>query len=189
MKDIFSNEILAIIPIYLAVKGNCTKVYTNEGEIIVNMSIKTVIKRLCAHYRLDLRASNRHFGGLISIKNAIPIPLSKDNILIQVKVRKPIGKDDGSMGYFNLNSINKVKALKKDAAIILNNGTEIICMSSPDTIKRHMNHGELIKKLYEDKQPIVKEAMEYYVASDTPATKSDIARIFMMIQEIVHKIN
>lgn len=189
MKDIFSKEIIAIIPTYLPDRGNCTRVYTDREELIINMTIKTVIKRLCAHHRLDLRASNRHFGGLISIKNAIPIPLSKDNILIQGKVRKPIGKDDGCMGYFNLNSIKKVKALKNDTLIILDNGVEIQCICSPDTIKRHMNHGELIKKLYEDRQPIVSEAMEYYVASDTPATKSDIARIFMMIQEIVHKIN
>lgn len=189
MKDIFSNEIIAIIPIYLPERGNCTKIYRDKEELILNMTIRTVIKRLCAHYRLDLRASNRHFGGLISIKNAIPIPLSKDNILIQAKVRKPIGKDDGSMGYFNLNSIKKIKALKNNSVIILDNGLEIQCICTINTIKRHMNHGKLIKELYEDKQPIVNEAMEYYEASDTPATKSDIARIFMMIQEIVHKIN
>lgn len=189
MKDVFSNEIIAIVPIYLELKGNCTKIYTDKGDIIVSMTIRTVIKRLCAHYRLDIRASNKHFGGLISIKNAIPIPLSKDNILIQVKVRKPIGKDDGSMAYINLNSIKKIKGLKSNASIILNNEIEIQCICTANTIKKHMNHGELIKKLYEDRQPIVNEAMEYYVASDTPATKSDIARIFMMIQEIVHKIN
>ena len=105
MQDIISKEIVAILPTYIAGKGNCTIIYTNTENIIVHTTIKTVVRRLCAHYRLDVRASNRHFGELISIKNAIPIPLSKDNILIQVKVRKPLVKHDGSMGYFKLDSI------------------------------------------------------------------------------------
>lgn len=188
MQDIISKEIMAILPIYIADKGNCTIIYTIKENVIVNATIKTVIKKLCAHYRLDIRASNRHFGGLISIKNAIPLPFSKDNIFIQLKVRKPIGKDDGSMGYFNLDSIRKIKGLKNDASIILNNGTEIQCICSHGTIKKHMKHGELIRNLFEDKAPRVNEAMEHYVASDTPATKLDIARIFMMIQDIVNKI-
>ena len=188
MQDIISKDIIAIVPEYIANKGNCTVVYTNKEKIIVNMTIRTVIRRLCAHYRMDIRASNRHFGGLISIKNAIPIPLSKDNIFIQVKVRKPIGKDDGSMGYIKLDSIKKIKGLKKDASILLNNGTEIQCDCSHSTIKKHMKHGELIRTLYDDRQSTVNEAMESYIASDTPATKSDIARIFMMIQDIVNKL-
>ena len=61
-------------------------------------------------------------------------------------------------------------------------------MCSHSTIKSHMKHGELIRNLYSDNQPTVNEAMEYYSASDTPATKSDIARIFMMIQDIVNKL-
>ena len=61
-------------------------------------------------------------------------------------------------------------------------------MCSHSTIKSHMKHGELIRNLYNDNQPTVNEAMEYYSASDTPATKSDIARIFMMIQDIVNKL-
>lgn len=188
MQDIISKEIIAILPEYIAGKGNCTVIYTNKERIIVNMTIRTVIKKLCAHYRIDIRASNRHFGGLISIKNAIPIPLSKDNIFIQVKVRKPILKDDGSMGYFKLDSIKKIKGLKKDASILLNNGTEIQCDCSHSIIKKHMKHGELIRNLYDNKQSTVNEAMECYASSDTPATKSDIARIFMMIQDIVNKI-
>ena len=188
MEEIITKEIMAIIPIYIEDKGNCTIIYTKKGNVQVYTTIRTVIKKLCAHYRLDVKASNRHFGGLISIKNAIPLPLTRDNIFIQVKVRKPIGKDDGSMGYFNMDAIKKIKGLKGDASILLKNGYEIQCLCSHGTIKKHIKHGELIKSLYGEGLPKVNEAMEYYIAQDTPATKSDIARIFMMIQDIVNKI-
>lgn len=188
MKEFITKEIMAIIPTYIAGRGNCTVIYTDEENIVLDSTVRTIIRKLCAHYHLDMRASNKYFGGLISVKNGVPLPLTRDKIFIQLKVRKPVGHCDGSMGYFNLDSIEKIKDLKKNTSIILNNGTEIECMSTQATIKKHIKHGELVRSLYDNRIYTVNEAMERYEATDTPATKSDIARIYMKIQEIAEKI-
>lgn len=189
MNEFITKEIMAIIPTYMPNRGNCTIIYTDEENIILDLKVKTIIKKLCAHYHLDIRASNKYFGELISVKNGVPLPLTRDKILIQLKVREPIGHCDGSMGYFNLDSIKKVQGLKKDTSIILKNGTEIQCMYTQANIKKHIKNGELVRNLYDNRIYTINEAIERYEATDTPATKSDIARIYMKIQEIADKIS
>jgi hypothetical protein len=175
MNEFITKEVMAIVPTYMPDRGNCTIIYTDEENIILDLTVRTIIKKLCAHYHLDIRASNKYFGGLISVKNAVPLPLTRDKILIQLKVRKPIGHCDGCMGYFNLDSIKKIQRVKDKTLIILKNGIEIQCMSTQANIEKHIKNGELIRNLYDNRIYTVNEAMERYEATDTPATKSDIA--------------
>lgn len=186
MKELISKDILAILPTYIEGEGNCTIVLVKDGsKIKIKYTIRTVIRRLCAYYRLDLRESNRQFKDLFKISNGIPVPISKDRIYIQIKVREPIGKDDGAMGFIKLDAIKKIVGTKGEARILLNNGAEVACLCSQKTLRKHMNIGQLAKRLYEeDKDLQVGEAEEYYISKDTPATKSDIARLFMMIEEL-----
>lgn len=189
MNEFITKEIMAIIPTYMPEKGNCTIVYTSDENIVLDLTVRSIVKKLCAHYHLDIKSSNKYYGGLISVRNMVPLPLARDKIFIQLKVRKPIGHCDGVMGYFNLDSIEKIKELKTGTLVILNNGIEIQCMCTQDTIKKHMNHGELVRNLYDNRIYTINEAMERYEATDTPATKSDIARIYMAIQDIAGKIS
>ena len=189
MNEFITKDIMAIIPTYISERGDCTIIYTKGENIILGLTVKSIIKKLCAHYLLDIKASNKYYGRLIAAKNMVPLPLTRDKIFIQLKVRKPIGRCDGGMGYFNLNSIKKIKEHEKGASVILNDGIEVQCMYTQDTINKHIKYGELVGNLYDNRIYTINEAMERYETTDTPATKSDIARIYMAIQDIAGKMS
>jgi len=163
MKELIMKNILAMIPAYVNGEGNCTLIYIEDGNSeIVKYSIRTVIRKFCAHYRLDLKASNRQFKEKFNINCGIPIPISKDKIYIQVKVRAPIGKDDGAMGFIRLDAIKGICGTKGEATILLKNGVEIKSLCSQKTIKKNINIGELAMKLYEDEIMRAMESIENY---------------------------
>jgi hypothetical protein len=188
MKDFVTKDIMAIVPTYIADRGNCTIIYAEDENITTNSSVRNIVKRLCTHYHLDKTASNKYFGNLIQVRNGVPLPLTRDKILIQLKVRKPIGHCDGGMGYFNLDSIKTIKGMDMDATVVLKNGEEIQCISTLSNIKKHMKNGELVRNLYDNRIYTANEAMERYETSNTPATKADIARLFMILQDMSDKI-
>ncbi|MBC8587513.1 competence protein ComK [Paratissierella segnis] len=189
MEDFVTKDIMAVVPVYVADRGNCTIIYAEDENITTNSSVRNIIKRLCTHYHLDRVASNKYFGNLIQVKNGVPLPLTRDRIFIQLKVRRAIGHCDGTMGYFNLDSIKSVKGMENDAFVILKNGTEIKCVSALSNIKKHMKNGELVRNLYDNRIYTANEAMERYETSNTPATKADIARLYMILQDMSDKIS
>lgn len=188
IEGIVSKKIQAILPIYVPGRGNSTLIHGRENSITVDATIRTVIKNLCTYYHLDLKASNRYFGGFLSIGQGIPLPLTKDDVLIQIKVRRPIGEADGSMGYFNLNAIEKIEKRGKACIIFLKNGTAVPCLYTQKTIEKNMSRGRVVKKLYGERYSTIGEDIGSYMDLDAPATKGDMARLFMMIYDIVNQI-
>lgn len=184
MKNIIEQGILAIIPTYIVGNGNCTVIQTKNGQVVLDKVIRTVIRNLCNYYHIDLQASNRYYKSLIPTKLSVPLPFSRNDIFFQVKVRRSIGKDDGSMGYFHLDGVSKIKSEDNRAIIVLNNGAEVPCLCTPENVRNHIKNGELVRDLYEKRHPSVGEQMEKYLASDSPATKADIGRLFMAIQDL-----
>lgn len=188
IEGIVSKKIQAILPIYVPGRGNSTLIHVRENSITVDATIRTVIKNLCIYYHLDLKASNRYFGGFLSIGQGIPLPLTQDDVLIQIKVRRPIGEADGSMGYFNLNAIEKIEKRGKTSIIFLKNGTAVPCLYTQKTIEKNMSRGRVVKKLYGERYSTIGEDIGSYMDLDAPATKGDMARLFMMIYDIVNQI-
>ena len=113
LEEIILQEIMAFLPTYLTMKGNCTKFYTNQGESHeIDSTIRTVLNQLCKFYLIDLKATKKYYGDLLSIKNLVPIPFNKDNVFVPIKVRKPLCKNDGSFGYVNINYIKKTTIIQ-----------------------------------------------------------------------------
>lgn len=189
MEDIVSRNIMAILPVYVSDKGNCTYVYLDEEIVELDLTIKTVIKNLCVHYCLDLKSCNKTYGSLLSSKYRPPIPFNQSNIFIQFKTRTPIGKHDGAYGYFNINSIKSVKSVKKNTLITLTSGEEITVMMSFYTVKKYIANGEVVRKLMKDnKDKIMKSSLDFYEEENAPATKSDIALLYLKMLEIRERL-
>lgn len=176
---------LAILPIYSVEHGNSTLVIDDEDQTVVKKTIKTAVKKLCEHNHVDQKAANSYYGKKLSIRTGIPIVLSLDRIYIQLKVREPIGKDDGAMGYFRLNGISQVLEREGRAVIRLKNNAEIPCLCTAETARKAVAKGELVKDLKTNVAVTsVREALEYYYTTDAPAMKSDIARLCMKVDDI-----
>lgn len=187
MEQIIQRGIEAVLPVYIKDRGNCTAIYTGEGEIILEKTIKTTISNLCRYYHLDLKASNESYGNLLSIKKYPPIPFSHDQIFIPIKVRIPIGKHDGAYGFVNINSIEKVaKSKSQDKCILyLSNKRTIDIYSKDSTIQRNINNGIIVKRLLDKRDlSLIKEEESLYEAENALATKKDIAMVYKEIMRI-----
>ncbi|MDR7869336.1 MAG: competence protein ComK [Tissierellaceae bacterium] len=185
MKDIIEKGIEAILPVYIKDRGNCTVVYTKEDRIIIEKTSKTVITNLCKYYHLDLRASNKAYGDLLTIKKHPPIPFTYDQIFIPMKTRKPIARHDGAYGYVNMESINKISKSKieNNTLIYISKDRPIEVYSRLCTIQRNINNGEIVKRLFR-RSDLVREVDSLYMAEDTLATKKDIAMVYKEIMEL-----
>ena len=189
MEELVQKKVMALLPVYIVDSGNCTYAYTSEGIIELKLTIKTVIKNMCGYYYLDLKSCNKTYGSLLSSKYRPPIPFNKDNIFIQFKTRTPIGRHDGAHGYFNLSSIQKIKSKGKNTVIYLENNQELEVLMSINTVKKYINNGEIVKKLIkENKISRSKETLSLYDDANTPATKSDIALLYLKMLEIREKL-
>lgn len=152
MDRLISEQIIAIIPVYIENRGNSTLIYTKQSQELIYKSIKTVFKNLCNHYHLDIKQSNNYYRKFVLNKNSIPTPFSRDNIFIQIKVRNPIGKDDGAKGFIRLDSILEIEGNQGFSLIRLENKVDLKCLCSVNTIKKQIKNGEIIKKMYREKE-------------------------------------
>lgn len=183
------QDILAILPTYRGDKGNCTLILREDGQQIVGRTVKTVIKKICKHHHIDLRAANETYGSLLNLKTNIPLVISPERIFVQLKVREPVGKDDGAMGFFKLGGIDEVINREGVAIVRLRNKTEVGCICSADNVRSQISKGKLAKELYGSiRTQTVQESLEYYHSKDGPAMKSDIARLYMKLDDLLLKL-
>lgn len=184
LEKIISEELIAFLPTYLDMKGNCSMLYTiHGGTYEVNKTTKTIMKQLSKYYLIDIKNARKYYGNILNIKNLTPIPFNKDNIFIPVKVRKPLCKNDGALGYINIGYIKEVSKVKGNTIVYLVNDKTIRCLNSIETVNKHIKNGFIVKRLWQEKQrtSTINEK-DIYEEYDRPATKRDIA---LIINEII----
>ncbi|WP_313755600.1 competence protein ComK [Tissierella sp.] len=165
MENILNKDIMAIVPEYVEGRGNCTKIYAMDMEpVILDKSIKTIIRLIGKHYMIDLGELKKRYRNLISSPNLVPIPLSKRDIFIPFKTRVPMYKNDGAFGYINMKYIEKIKEEKGSTVVYLSNGTKIPCLCSLSTIDKHMKNGNIVSRCYEDRAKRLNEEETVYTA-------------------------
>jgi len=192
IEKLISNGIMAIIPLYIDMKGNSTRIKTrNSKEFNIYKSIRSVLILLSKYFMIDLNASRRYYGRVIGCKNVVPIPFDKDNIFVPLKVRKPLSKNDGSFGYFNLDSIKRVDKKENHVHIILENDSAVNIIQSYDSVHKHIKDAKLVKHVYyERSNPVVMEASkDFYEEYNKPATKGDIAALRNELLDIKIKLS
>ena len=187
MEGIFQEEIMAIVTKYVDSKGNCTIVHRKGLDpLVLDKTIKTVIGLIGKHYMIDLKVMKKRYSSLLSSRNLIPIPLSKNNILIPFKTRKPMYKNDGAFSYINMKYIKSIKKNGDSTIVVLSNGFEIECLCKMDTVDKHLKNGTIISRCYEERVMGVEESGEHY-NSLIPATKADIEMLHKKLEEIVRR--
>lgn len=143
-----NKNLKGIFPVYIQGKGDCTKIYTERGEVYkTGRSIRTVIRNLCKHHLIDLQAVNEIYGDKLCMKNLVPIPFDKKNVFVYVKVREPKCKNDSAFGLVNIRYIKDVKEFNDEVSIIFDDNTSIKCLSSYETVKKHIKNGQLVSEL------------------------------------------
>lgn len=190
LEKMVSEGIMAILPVYIPMRGNCSHILTFKGETYeVHKTVKTMLMTLSKFYFIDLKSTKRYYGNILNIKNLIPIPLDKENIFIPLKVRKPICKNDGSIGYVNIKYIDKITEKERKSIIHLNNGSTVECLNTIETVNKHIKNGNIIKRLFKDRTNTITKDDNYIIGEyDKPATKGDVVLIINEILKIRESI-
>jgi len=191
IEKLIMEGIIGLIPLYIDMKGNSTRVITKENsEVYIYKSIRTVLNIIARYFTLDLNASRKYYGGLIGYSNIVPIPFNRENIFVPIKVRSPISKNDGSFGYFNIANIKGVREKSEGIEIILDGDISVKSIQSMKSIERHIRDGEIVKKIYQDRGKLIvmEDRSDFYSEFNKPATKGDIAALRSELLDIKSKL-
>ena len=185
LEKIISEELMAFLPVYIESKGNCTSVYTMAGgNYHIEKSLRSFLNQLAEYHIVDLRAVRKYYGESLFIKNLVPIPLNQENIFIPLKVRKPICKNDGSIGYINLKYIEKTTENRGRTTIHLKNKTTINSLNTIETVNNHIKNGNMVRNLYMERKGLDRVGeYDFFTEYNKPATKGDIALIMERIDK------
>lgn len=189
IEELVSKEIIAIIPLYIDIEGNSTKVITNrQDEEYIYKSIKTFITLLAKYFMIDLNSSRKYYGRIIGSTNIVPLPFDKDNIFVPLKVRKSISKNDGSFGYFNIGFIKDIVEKNSKIFISLEKGHCIEVLQGVETARKNLRNAYIVKQAYYKRNGVtIMEEQGAYGELNKPATKGDIAALRNELLDI--KIN
>ncbi|WP_284680678.1 hypothetical protein [Aceticella autotrophica] len=100
---------LAILPVYIDGCGSGTELIDIKGEsVIIKSAVKSILKKILKEYVVDINALKNKYAKSLGIKNAIPLPLTRDFTLIPLKTRKPMVLKDSAYGYIYYEKIKKV---------------------------------------------------------------------------------
>ncbi len=161
MEDVLRDELMAILPLYVDDKGNCTMVYTKKGQPkIIEKNMRSVMNKICKHYMIDLKETKKRYSSLISAPSQVPIPLSKNDVFIPLKTRNPLYKNDGAMGYINIKHIKNITKTVNTTTIHLINGISIECLCNITTVNSHIRDGNVVSRCYVDRAMGVAESEE-----------------------------
>lgn len=188
IQDIIEEKILAILPIYTKNYGNNTKIITLNKEYIINKSVKTILKHIAGYYLIDLKYLRNYCRDILGTINVIPIIYNSENIFIPFKARKPMFKNDGALGYFNINYLSEICKENNDVFIYLNSDIKIKCYQSYKTIIKHVNDGKLIGNVYDNRVNAKDIDKNIFVEYEKPATKADIALLRNELIDLIDKL-
>lgn len=174
--EYLEEKLMAFMPVYLNMKGNCTVIYTYKGgKKYLEQSLRSFLNCLGRYFLMDLKESRKYYGDLLNINKLVPIPFNEENIFIPIKTRKPISRNDGALGYINIEYIEKIEERLNGVDVFLSSNYKIKSLNSLKTVEKHINNGEIIKKFYNKKEKGIYEDIVFYDEYNKPATKGDIA--------------
>lgn len=150
MERIWKGDLVALVPIYSKDLGNVCQAYLYDTSFIIKKPIKSVVRSICRYYMLDLNSLRDHYQDLIGGKNLMPLALSRTNILVPVKLREVLGRNDGAFGYINLKHIKRVASQEGSTTLTLNNNIVLRSRSSEKTVRNHINRANIISRCYLD---------------------------------------
>ncbi len=144
----WKDNLAALVPQYDQSGGNATLIYTMEGEVGGDRrTVKWNLRRLARLYCVDLEATRCRFGSYLECRQGVPLPISTVLVLVPLKVRRPVGKNDGCYGYFNPAAVEDVAAGRAGNAgsvIVLKGGYRVDCHYAPRTVSKRLKSGEFV---------------------------------------------
>lgn len=176
IKKCYELGLIALIPIYKDMEGDCTKILTgNLKEYHIYKNIRTVVNILAKYKLIDLSQNRKYYGDKLGCKNLVPIPLDKETILTPVKLRKTICKGDSTFGYINVKYIKNIEERDGIGVINLKGNIKLEALQKISTVEKHIRNGNLVESIYRNRNiKYSRQYTELATKQDIEALKSDI---------------
>lgn len=141
------TQIAALIPFYDDYGQNSTRILLKDGSVeTANCSIKNYIYRMLYALHLDPKAVRFWTTQMIGSKINAPLVIDDTLVLLPVKFRKGVGKQDGCFGYINNQFISEFQ----NNEVILASGISLPTLSPKSYILKKQNDAKLLSYSYVD---------------------------------------
>jgi len=141
------SELNAIYPVYQ--NGNNTELLLTGGRTsLIEKRIKTVKKCCCRAFGVDPEARARQYRAIAGKKNAVPLVLRANLVLVPVKTRVPVGDDDGAWGYVVLAKVAGLSPAGKVSEVVFKDNSRLQTLVSAETLRISFSLAEVVHRLY-----------------------------------------
>lgn len=182
-----------ILPVYRQDGGNGSEILFSDREPLRDKrGVRALVKGLAELYQKDMRLLRSQAREITGQRTMNPLPVDPHIILIPFKTRKPIGRDDGAVGYIFLSGIADACREGNGTRIVLKDGRRIPVLESFPTARRHIRQGRQLQS----RMVFQGNAMEGRMAAlnslreecDRPATRGDIALLIGRISYLLGQL-
>ncbi len=138
----------ALVPYYNHDGGNATLVFTDGGEIFEDhRTVKWNLRRLARLFSVDLEAARRNQVDYLHYCQGLPLPLSPSLVLVPLKTRRAVGKNDGCHSYLNPSAVVELLEAKDQvnvrSLIVLPGDHRIPCHYTLKTVRKRLRDGAI----------------------------------------------
>ncbi|WP_026486215.1 hypothetical protein [Caldanaerobius polysaccharolyticus] len=155
-----ADEICAVVP--EPCKGRaCVKIIDNNGTgYTVPCRVVYVLKYMAWYFARDLSALRVECSNITGKKLYLPIPFSRDIIMVPLKMRGERGIGEKT-GYINYCQVDMARL--KGQTIYLRSGVHIDSCNSADTVYRHLKAAETVLYHMFGRDVVVREKSRSYI--------------------------
>lgn len=152
------DRLAAMVPHYDSQGGNITRIYTTGGEIITDRrTARWNLRRLARLYNADLQAIRDNYGKYLGCRQGVPMPFSAGLVLISLKTRLPVGKNDGGYGYINVSAVENIYAApdcRGRCIIELAGGHKLTCLYACRTVQNKIRLAKIALDYYKQEREL-----------------------------------
>ena len=144
------RTVVFFYPIYDKYGGNSTQILLEDGgKLTDRRKTKTLLAAFARLFAVDLPVLRKKYGELLGRRNFVPLPLHLDFVLVPVRVRRAMSKDQGATGYLVLDKILHYDASPGDGflcRVAFEGGGELDCLEREGTIRKKVLEGRAVRE-------------------------------------------
>ncbi len=131
--------------------GNASRIYTHHKVHEDTRSLRWLLSRTASYYGADVKLIRQQYGKFLNRRLLNPFPLSPDLVLLPLKMREAIIKEDATIGYINGLQIIRVEPLSQApfrSALHFKTGLFLPSLNTVETLRGRLLQGEAVHQEY-----------------------------------------
>lgn len=147
-------ELNCFYPVYTASGANGTVLQFSGGtSLLKEHTCKSVLRAVADHFAVNLARLRRACQDITGHKNTQPLPLHPELVLVPVEVRRPLGANQGRLGYAVLARIAGLTASHEEGykgRITFHDGSHLDTLIGPKTLREREKEARLVSAHYRE---------------------------------------